>query len=168
QIGERVERHPDLVRAVADAGHQVAIHGYRHRAFPLEVSAALRAQLAHTQRLLAALTSCDAATIRDVRPPYGLYTPAVLAALLAWGYRPVMWSVVPFHWLQPAAPSVAQATRMARPGTVLVLHESLAGPPVADLSDAIIPQLKAMGFRFISVDAMWRLHPLAPHERAAH
>ena len=91
------------------------------------------------------LTGRDAAAIRDVRPPYGLYTPAVLQALAAWGYRPVMWSVVPFHWLQPAAPSIAQATGSARPGSVLVLHESLAGPPVAELSDAIIPRLKAAG-----------------------
>ena len=161
QIGERAELHPELTCAVAAAGHQVAIHGYRHRAFPLEVSAALRAQLAHTQRLLAQLTGREAATIRDVRPPFGLYTPAVLAALAAWGYRPVMWSVVPFHWLQPAAPSISQATGGARPGTVLVLHESLAGPPVAALSEAIIPRLKDAGFRFISVDAMWKFHPAA-------
>jgi peptidoglycan/xylan/chitin deacetylase (PgdA/CDA1 family) len=158
QIGERAERHLELTRAVAEAGHQLAIHGYRHRAFPLELSEALRAQLAHTQRLLAEIAGCDAAAIRDVRPPFGLYTPAVLAGLVAWGYRPVMWSVVPFHWLQPAAPSIAQATVGARPGSLLVLHESLAGPPVAELSDAIIPRLKAAGFRFISVDAMWALH----------
>jgi peptidoglycan/xylan/chitin deacetylase (PgdA/CDA1 family) len=158
QIGERAERLPDLTRAVADAGHQVAIHGYRHRAFPLELSAALRAQLAHTRRLLGEVTGRGEEAIRDVRPPFGVYTPAVLSALCAWGYRPVMWSVVPFHWLQPPAPSIAQATRGARPGSLLVLHESLAGPPVAELSDAIIPRLKAAGFRFISVDAMWGYH----------
>jgi len=38
-------------------GHQVAVHGYRHRPFPLEAPAALHAQLDYTQQLLAPLES---------------------------------------------------------------------------------------------------------------
>jgi len=160
-VGEHVERWPDGVRAVAGAGHQLAIHGYRHRPFPLEVPASLRSQLAHTQQLLASLSERDSAVIRDVRPPYGLSTPATLAALTAWGYRTVMWSLVPFHWLQPAQPTIAQVTRLIRTGSVLVLHESLGGPPVAQLTDAIVIRLKAAGYQFVSVEQMWRAHVAA-------
>ena len=157
-VGEHVERWPDGVRAVAGAGHQLAIHGYRHRPFPLEVPASLRRQLAHTQQLLASLSERDSAVIRDVRPPYGLSTPATLAALTAWGYRTVMWSLVPFHWLQPAQPTITQVTRLIRTGSVLVLHESLGGPPVAQLTDAIVIRLKAAGYQFVSVEQMWSAH----------
>jgi peptidoglycan/xylan/chitin deacetylase (PgdA/CDA1 family) len=161
QIGERVERWPDLSRQVAAAGHQLALHGYRHRPFPLEAPEALRGQLAYTRRMLAQISGRPADTLRDVRPPYGVYTPATLAGLLAWGYRPVMWSVVPFHWMQPAEPTITQATRMVRRGSLLVLHESLGGPPVADLTDAIVTRLAAAGYGFVSVDQMWQAHPAA-------
>jgi hypothetical protein len=72
-----------------------------------------------------------------------------------------MWSVVPFHWMQPAEPTIAQATRMVRAGSLLVLHESLDGPPVADLTDAILARLAAAGYQFVSVDQMWQAHPAA-------
>src|SRR5437016_5093785 len=29
-VGEQVERYPEVARAVADAGHEIALHGYRH------------------------------------------------------------------------------------------------------------------------------------------
>ncbi|HEY3229269.1 MAG TPA: polysaccharide deacetylase family protein [Roseiflexaceae bacterium] len=161
ELGQRAERWPALVRAVAVAGHQLALHGYRHRPFPLEARLALRGQLAYTQRLLAALGGQESSAIRDVRPPYGLCTPAGLIALAAWGYRPVMWSVVPFHWQQSANATIVQTTRLVRAGSVLVLHESLGGPAVADLADVIVTRLKAAGFQFVSVDQMWRVHSSA-------
>ena len=157
-LGERTERWPEGVRAVARAGHQIAIHGYRHRPFPLEVSAALRGQLAYTQQLLAELSGRDSAAVRDVRPPYGLYTPATLTALAVWGYRTVMWSVVPFHWLQPAQLTIDQTMQLVRSGSVLVLHEGLGGPPVAQLTDVIVTRLKTAGYQFVNVEQMWQSH----------
>jgi peptidoglycan/xylan/chitin deacetylase (PgdA/CDA1 family) len=53
QVGKQVAEYPDLVRQVAEAGHQIGMHGYRHRAFPLESAAILRGHLAHTQFLIA-------------------------------------------------------------------------------------------------------------------
>jgi hypothetical protein len=38
-----------------------------------------------------------------------------------------------------------------------VLHESLGGPPVASLTDAIIGELLAAGVAFVTVDEMWSL-----------
>lgn len=156
QIGERAAALPEQVRAVAVRGHQLALHGYRHRPFPLEAPETLRGQLDRSRRLLAGLSGRPEAAIRDVRPPYGIYTPATLAALRAWGYRPVMWSVVPFHWRQPAAPTIAQAVGQAAGGALLVLHEGLGGPPVDALADVIIGRLIDAGFSFISVSEMWR------------
>jgi peptidoglycan/xylan/chitin deacetylase (PgdA/CDA1 family) len=156
-VGEKVEAHPHLVRAMAAAGHQIAIHGYRHRHFPLESEQTLRGQLAYTQSLIARTSGYDASLVRDVRPPYGTFTPGTLRSLTMWGYRPVMWSVVPIHWLQPAEATVAQVMQQTCAGSLIVLHESLSGPPVAALADTIISALKTAQFRFITVDQMWRL-----------
>src|SRR3954469_9959070 len=30
-VGEQVERRPALAREIADAGHEIALHGHRHR-----------------------------------------------------------------------------------------------------------------------------------------
>jgi peptidoglycan-N-acetylglucosamine deacetylase len=164
-IGEVAERHHDLVWEVAAAGHQLALHGYIHRAFPLIEPRLLHDQLSRGQRLLASSSGRDPRSIRYVRPPFGAYLPRTLDALRSWGYRVVMGSVVPMHWHQSAAKTIRETAQAVRPGAVLVLHESLGGPPVASLTDAIISQLLAAGVVFVTVDEMWSLRERAgdPH-----
>jgi peptidoglycan/xylan/chitin deacetylase (PgdA/CDA1 family) len=154
QVGKQVAEYPDLVRQVAEAGHQIGMHGYRHRAFPLESAAILRGHLAHTQFLIAQACQREPTTINMVRPPYGLFLPSTLQMLGKWGYRPVMWSVAPFHWMQSAQATIRQAQRAVTNGSLLVLHEGLAGPSVLTFTEPIIVNLKAAGFQFITVNQM--------------
>ena len=153
-VGKRVAKYPELVRQVAEAGHQVGMHGYRHRAFPLEHSATLHSHLIHTQFLIAQACQRDPATINLVRPPYGLFLPSTLQVLVKWGYRPVMWSVVPYHWMQPAQATIRQVQHQVTNGSLLVLHEGLSGPSVLTFVEPIIVYLKGAGFQFITVDQM--------------
>jgi peptidoglycan/xylan/chitin deacetylase (PgdA/CDA1 family) len=68
-----------------------------------------------------------------------------------------MWSSVPLHWLQSGAATAQQVREEVRPGSLLVLHEGQRhGPPVAELLDAIIPQLKQADLRFVTVDQLWQ------------
>lgn len=155
-LGRRVETFPHLVGDVAAAGHQIGLHGYRHYPFPLELPQRLHRQLDRTRLLMGAACNCDPATLRDVRPPYGLFTPGILDRLIDWGYRPVLWSLVPFHWQQPAEVTLEQINRQAKAGSLLVLHEGLSGPPIAMLAGTIISRLKAANFRFVTVSQMWQ------------
>jgi peptidoglycan/xylan/chitin deacetylase (PgdA/CDA1 family) len=165
-IGSRVKQFPHLTRAVAEAGHQIGLHGYHHRPFPLELPVALRAELDQFRALAVKECACDPALLWDVRPPYGLFTPGILRLLVRWGYRPVMWSVVPHHRLQSLEATVAQITRYTTAGSILVLHEGWTGPPVAVVADRVIAQLKEIGFRFITIDQMWRVRLLIADEKS--
>jgi peptidoglycan/xylan/chitin deacetylase (PgdA/CDA1 family) len=156
QIGAQVAATPQLTQNIAAAGHQLGIHGYRHRSFLIERPSVLRRQLIQTQELIAHATGWEPAAIQDVRPPFGQFTPATLRALAEWGYRPVMWGVVPFHWLQSADTTVRQVLREVENGSIVVLHEGLGGPPVIDLVQAMLPLLIAVGYRFITIDEMWQ------------
>ncbi len=126
---------PDLVKAAVAAGHQIMVHGYRHRSFVLEIP--LRAagdNWTKTRDLIADSGGLDqrASTMR-ARPLAYLH-PRCSSDLPAWGYRPVIGSIVPVHWLQPSGVSLRQITTSIQPGSLLVLHEGLGGPPVAALT----------------------------------
>jgi peptidoglycan/xylan/chitin deacetylase (PgdA/CDA1 family) len=156
-LGERVQARPELARMTSAAGHQIAIHGYIHQAFPLLPAVMLRAQLDRTRAVIADASSQDRMTIRDVRPPYGIFTPRTLMLLVRWQYRPVMWTVVPGHWLQPAAVTVRQVLAQTRAGAILVLHEGQRhGPPVATLVEAILRFLRAEPWQFVTIDQLWQ------------
>jgi peptidoglycan/xylan/chitin deacetylase (PgdA/CDA1 family) len=153
-LGELAERHPGLVSLAAAAGHQLMIHGYRHRSFLLEQPDELRQMLDRTRDLLARHGRRDPATITSVRPPYGHLTTGIMQRLLAWGYLPVECSVMPIHWLQPARLSVDQVVAQTTGGSLIVLHESLGGPPVAGITDSILAGLAGSGLRFVTIDAL--------------
>lgn len=160
-IGTRVKQFPHLTRVVAAAGHQIGLHGYYHRPFLLELPLALRAELDLFRSLTVKACACDPALLWDVRPPYGLFRAGTLRLLDRWGYRPVMWSIVPHHRLQSLETTVIQITRHTTAGSILVLHEGWPGPPVALVADKVIEQLKELGFRFITIDQMWRAQTMA-------
>jgi peptidoglycan/xylan/chitin deacetylase (PgdA/CDA1 family) len=156
-LGERVQALPTLAHVAAAAGHQLAIHGYRHHAFPLLPAPVLLEQLNRTRQLVGAATGQDVAAIRDVRPPYGVFTPHMLTLLARWQYRVVMWTVVPGHWLQPAPETLRQVVTQTRAGAIVVLHEGQRrGPPVAALADSILTELRGAAWQFVTVDTLWR------------
>lgn len=153
-LGERVEATPQLVGEAAAAGHQLMIHGYRHRSFLLERPDALHAMLDTTRELLARHAGRDPDTIRSVRPPFGHLSRPILRRLLHRGYQPVLCSIMPVHWLQPAFVTVRQTLAQIENGALIVLHEGLSGPPVAELTDTILTGLAGRGYSFVTVDAL--------------
>ncbi|MFQ3663839.1 MAG: hypothetical protein SNJ69_15805 [Chloroflexaceae bacterium] len=96
----------------------------------------------------------DPLTITSARPPFGHLTRALARRLLARGYQPVICSIMPVHWLLPAALSVRQVVRQAEGGSLIVLHETPGGPPVAHLTDQILTRLAGRGFSYVTVDTL--------------
>ena len=72
-VGRCVEHYPDLVRAIHQSGHQLALHCYRHLPFPLENPSRLHAGLDHTRQLIAEAAGIEPQSIRDLRTPYGIF-----------------------------------------------------------------------------------------------
>lgn len=160
-LGVCVERCPEVAQAVWQQGHWIGLHGYTHQSFPKLPPTALRQSLMQTQQVIAqacGLEPAQAAQIRDVRPPNGLFTPKTLIYLKQWGFRPVMWSVVPEDWLRPGVQIVRhRVLQQTRPGSVIVLHDGFCGgEDVAASAAAIIPALLQQGYQFVTIDRLWQ------------
>jgi peptidoglycan/xylan/chitin deacetylase (PgdA/CDA1 family) len=153
-LGEKIEQHPEYVAAAAAAGHQIMIHGYRHRSFLLERQDALHGMLDTTRDLIARHSGRDPARITCVRPPFGHLSQKIVLNLVQWGYQPVLCSIMPVHWMQPAALSTRQVVAQMEGGALIVLHEALNGPPVAKLTDAILSRLADRGWEYVTIDAL--------------
>jgi peptidoglycan/xylan/chitin deacetylase (PgdA/CDA1 family) len=166
-VGRSVERYPDLVRQIHLSGHQVALHCYRHIPFPLEKPMALRAGLVRSQNAIASAINISPLSIRDLRPPYGIFTARTLSQLTEWGFRLVMWSCIPPHWMQPVGWSIRQIMDAAVPGAVIVLHDGHGhGKRVTEIVDTVVPQIRSRGFEFITVEEMQagRSQPIPPEQ----
>ena len=154
-IGQNVERYPHLVKEIHKNGHQLALHCYRHLPFPLENPTILRKGLDRTRRVIADICEISPEAICDIRPPYGFFTARTLNLLNSWGYRLILWSSIPLHWMQAVPWTIKQIVGGVRPGSVIVLHDGKGhGLRVAQIVDSIVPVLKALDFVFIKVEHM--------------
>lgn len=167
-LGACVERTPTVAKEVYERGHWIGLHGYHHHSFPVLTADALKQSLEKTQEAIfkaLAIATCDAQTaqtdlltIRDVRPPNGLFTPQTLSLLHQWNYRPVMWSVVPEDWERPGISVVVQRVlKQVQNGSLIVLHDGYyGGQDVAETTARLIPQLLQRGYRFVTIDQFWQ------------
>lgn len=154
-IGKDIERNKHLAKNIHEGGHQIGIHCYRHLPFPFEDSEKLRKHLEATRNLISDAGSISHEEIRDVRPPYGLFSRKTLALLTEWGFRHVLWSCIPPHFLQPLRWSVQQVLDANVSGSIIVLHDGHGhGSKTAQIVEAVVPHLKAQGFEFVTIKQM--------------
>ena len=146
-VGEQVEAHPELARRVADEGHVVALHGFRHVEHD-ELGAGAQADLERGAAAIAAATGVDP---RLYRPPYGRFSEHSYAAVEELGLTPVYWSAWGSDWEPIPAGRIAEtAIRDLAPGAIVLLHDSAryaTRPTAAPTAEALPAILAAMGER---------------------
>ncbi|HXO08920.1 MAG TPA: polysaccharide deacetylase family protein [Solirubrobacteraceae bacterium] len=122
-VGEQVRRRPQLVARIAAAGHEVALHGDRHR---LQLRLSRRQIDNDTARGLMAIEDAIGALARLHRPPYGIYSPAGLRAARGLGLRPLLWSRWGKDWRRLTTPRriAARALAGVLAGDVILLHDA--------------------------------------------
>jgi len=122
-VAEQVERHPELARAIAAAGHTVAVHGYRHRNQMRLTPGAFARDLG---RALEVIGEVCGLTPRLYRPPYGIFTLPGLAAVRRAGLEPLLWSRWGRDWRAATTPReiVRLSTSGIDRGDVVLLHDA--------------------------------------------
>jgi peptidoglycan-N-acetylglucosamine deacetylase len=121
--GEQAARYPGLVREIAAAGHELALHGYRHQT-RRQWSPGLLAD--DTRRALDALGTAAGTGPRLYRPPHGVFTLTGLRLIHTLGLVPLLWSKWGRDWEHRAsAATIARnVTRTLQAGDVLLLHDA--------------------------------------------
>jgi peptidoglycan/xylan/chitin deacetylase (PgdA/CDA1 family) len=122
-LGELLERHPRLGRRIVAEGHELAVHGWRHRNPLTAPPGRLTAEIGRTADLV---SEAGAARAEWYRPPYGALSLEALVAARTRGLRPVLWSVWGRDWADTATPGSVLTTVAAglHGGATVLLHDS--------------------------------------------
>lgn len=136
-IGSKAERQPDLVRALADAGHAVGNHTFSHPDPWRTPRADLQRELDRTTAELETITSTP---VRWMRPPYGHFTRPMRAWCGQQQQQLTMWDLAPADYLERISGADVERHVHAyiRKGSIIVLHDN---PRAAD---ATIPALERL------------------------
>ena len=146
-VGEWVDKYPESVKALADAGHEVMNHSNTHAHF---------SQLS-TDEIIADVTACndkiEAVTgVRPtlIRPPYGEYDDHVITAIRSMGMEPIQWDVDSLDWKELSAAEITErVTTKVQPGSIVLFHNAAIHTPEA--LPGILEALLQEGYTFVPI-----------------
>lgn len=155
-IGRHARKLPDLVRNIAQAGHEIANHSFRHprHIYAWSARSILRdARL--TQRILHRITG---RAPRLYRPPIGFRSPEMRTAMNVLGLSLVTFTArsADTGHTKPAA-IIRNLLRTAQPGAILLCHDGSDINPrpnrraLLTALPTIIDLLHARGYRFVTI-----------------
>ncbi len=138
-VGDRVRRHPELVRRILAEGHEVANHSLSHDPLLMMRSwATLESEIDECSKLLEGLGVHPLA----FRPPVGVTNPRLGLALAERGLFCVCFSNRPVDFANRRLEGLAdKVVAKARGGDIILLHDWLPDPT---LRDAWLAQVEAV------------------------
>ena len=149
-VGDWVEKYPESVLALHQAGHEVMNHSNTHTHYP---------QLSPEQ-VAADLNACNdkIEAITGVRPtlvrlPYGDYDDSSINAVRSAGMEPIQWDVDSLDWKDLSAEEITRrVTSKVQPGSIVLFHNAALHTPEA--LPAILSALLQEGYTFVPVSQL--------------
>ena len=149
-VGEWVDKYPESVKALHDAGHEIMSHSDDHAHFN-----SLSAEEI-TRNLNACNDKIEAVT--GVRPtlfrcPYGEYDDHVISTVRALGMEPIQWDVDSLDWKDLSAQEITQrVTGKVQPGSIVLFHNAALHTPEA--LPSILEALLQEGYTFVPISEL--------------
>lgn len=156
-VGQMVQEYPKIAREVFLAGHAVGGHSWDHPSRP-------RNAVAQIQKTNAIIKKEMGFTPTTFRPPYGLLKNGMARQAMKEKQCVLIWSADSDDWRRPPASRMARTViNQATPGGIALMHDGggTRTQTVAALP-TIIRELKARGYRFVTIPELLKLRYIAP------
>ncbi len=149
-VGDWVDKYPESVRALAEAGNEVMNHSSSHAHF----------SALSTNEITSDITACNdkIEAVTGVRPtlfrcPYGEYDDHVIRAVNALGMTAVQWDVDSLDWKGiPAGQITRRVLDRVQPGSIVLFHNAAEHTPEA--LPAILDALIGEGYQIVPISAI--------------
>ena len=167
-VGDWVDKYPESVKALHDAGHEVMSHSTHHDHYNSLTSSQIVADIQESCDKIEAVTGCSPTLIRC---PYGEYDDNVIDTVNGMGMTAIQWDVDSLDWKGlDAAEITRRVVGGVEPGSIVLFHNAAEHTPEA--LAGIIEALQADGYTIVpisqlllsgeySIDHTGRMHPAA-------
>ncbi|MBE7018216.1 MAG: deacetylase [Ruminococcaceae bacterium] len=146
-VGQWVDKYPESVKALHDAGHEVMTHSDDHAHF----------NSLSTEQIASNINrSCDKIeAVTGVRPtlfrcPYGEYNDNVITSINSMGIHTIQWDVDSLDWRDLSAGEITErVTGKVQSGSIVLFHNAAKHTPEA--LPGIIEKLLGDGYKIVPV-----------------
>lgn len=147
--GKWAEQNPDLMKAIANTGHEIFNHTYSHADLTTISDAQIRSEFSKAENIISGLTGKT--TKPYFRPPYGARNLHVRQIAAQEGYTSVYWTLDALDWQETAT---AEGTKQrilsnVSNGAIYLMHigDNITG----DILDEVFTEIKNRGFGIVSL-----------------
>ena len=147
-VGAWVDKYPESVKQLNDAGHRIENHSNTHPYMSQLSSAQMCDEIKSCNEKIAAITG---RTPTLLRPPYGDYDNSVVDTVKSLNMYTIQWSVDSLDWKDNATPdSICQrVTSKVKNGSIVLFHNDAKHTPEA--LPNILKCLKDKGYEFVFI-----------------
>ena len=146
-VGDWVDKYPESVRALAEAGNEVMNHSSSHAHFSALSTDEITADISACNDKIEAITGARPTLFRC---PYGEYDDHVINAVKSLNMTAVQWDVDSLDWKGiPAGQITRRVLDRVQPGSIVLFHNAAEHTPEA--LPAILDALIGEGYRIVPI-----------------
>ncbi len=156
-LGEMVKAHPDLVKALADSGFELANHTYSHPDLRKQSPEKILKELQDTHDLIKEASGVDVLTMR---PPYGARNSKVDEVCEKMGYKIILWDVDTEDWRNRSTDAMLSTIiKQTGDGSIILMHDRKhkGRETVLDVTRKAVDHFRAKGYTFVTVGQLLSL-----------
>ena len=150
--GEWVEKYPDDVKAIRDAGHDLGNHSQNHKNMSQLSNEEKTSELMSVHEKVKELTGVE---MNLFRPPYGDYDDAVILNATENGYYTIQWDVDSLDWKDYGTENIIDTVlnhKSLQNGSIILCHNG--AKYTAEALEAMITGLKEKGYKIVPVSEL--------------
>ena len=151
-VGDWVDKYPESVKALHDAGHEVMNHSNSHAHMSQLSSEAIVADVEACNDKIEAVTGVRPTLIR---PPYGEYDNNVITSIRSIGMEPIQWDVDSLDWKDYGEQNIIDTVlenKSLQNGSIILCHNG--AKYTADALEKVITGLQEKGYQIVPVSEL--------------
>lgn len=149
-VADWVDKYPESVKALSDAGHEVMNHSTSHSHFSKMSTAEIQNDIMNCNDKVKAVTGVSPTLFRC---PYGEYDDHVIEAVRAIGMNAIQWSVDSLDWKGISADEISERViNKIEPGSIVLFHNAAEHTPEA--LPRILKALQEDGYTIVPVSQL--------------
>ena len=149
-VGEWVDKYPESVKALADAGNEVMNHSSTHPHMAQLSAEQIQTEVNTCADKIEAVTGTRPTLFRC---PYGEYDDHVIKAVSSTGTTAVQWDVDSLDWKGLSAKDIqSRVLKNVQPGSIVLFHNAAENTPEA--LPGIIESLLADGYTIVPISQL--------------
>lgn len=146
-VGDWVDKYPESVKALFDAGNEVMNHSLNHAHFSKLSADEIIADVTACNEKIAAVTGVTPTLFRC---PYGEYDDNVINTINNMGMTAVQWNIDSLDWKGLSASEIQnRVLKNIEPGSIILFHNAAENTPEA--LPGIIESLLADGYKIVPI-----------------